>query len=78
MRSSVASGPGGGGPPAHCVPRPPAPPPALPRPHARHAGDAEPVLRARDGLALRVEDLRLGHHVHHDSGHGGQPTAVGE
>ena len=47
----------------------------LPCRTSAHAGDAEPVQRARDGLALRVEDLGLGHHVHHDSGHGDQPTA---
>ena len=35
-----------------------------------HAGEAEPGQRAEDGLALRVEDLRLGHHVDDDLGHG--------
>ena len=38
-------------------------------PDVAHTGDPEAVQRPRDGLALRVQDLRLGHHVHHNSGH---------
>ena len=45
--------------------------------HVGDPGDAEPGQRARDGLALRVEDLRLGHHVHHDSGHGSSLRGLG-
>ena len=29
----------------------------------------EPAQCADDGLSLRVENLRLGHHVHHYPGH---------
>ena len=35
-----------------------------------HAVEAEPGQRAEDGLALRVEDLGLGHDVDDDAGHG--------
>ena len=34
------------------------------------AGEAEPRQGAEDGLAQRVEDLGLGHHVDDVSGHG--------
>jgi hypothetical protein len=34
-------------------------------------GEPEAGQRARDRLALRVEDLGLGHDVDDDSGHGG-------
>ncbi len=34
-------------------------------------GEAQPRQGAEDGLALRVEDLGLGHDVDDDSGHGG-------
>jgi hypothetical protein len=32
------------------------------------------VARTRDGLALRIADLRLEHHVHHYLGHSRQRT----
>ena len=38
--------------------------------HVRDAVDPEAGERTRHGLPLRVEDLRLRHHVHHHSGHG--------
>jgi len=39
--------------------------------HVGHSGDPEAGERARHGLPLRIEDLRLRHDVHHHSGHGG-------
>ena len=43
----------------------------LPLADVGHAGEAEPRQGAEDGLALGVEDLRLGHHVDDDLGHAG-------
>ncbi len=41
--------------------------------HVADAGEAEPRQRAEHRLALGVEDLRLGHHVDDDTGHGATP-----
>ena len=41
------------------------------------AGEAEPRQGTEDGLALRVEDLGLGHHVDDVSGHGRAFRSVG-
>ena len=36
----------------------------------RHPGETQPVQRAGDRLALRIQDLRLRHHIDHHSRHG--------
>ena len=41
--------------------------------YVAHAGEAEPRQRPVDRLALRVEDLGLGHDVDDDTGHGCTP-----
>jgi hypothetical protein len=38
-------------------------------PHAGDLAETKPVTGAGDGLALRVVDLRLEHHVDNESGH---------